>query len=340
MFDQAADMVVHRFEHAGIDLHAGGVEFLLFRRKGVPGAEVGRHRREGGICGHVAAFLGALPPCGAGGVPAGIIHAGIVGGEFRGSLHRDVDGHEGEVGEERRFGVSFVHISHHLVDDEFGGIEVVRQAGRHVVLVPRRVRVVGHVGLVFPVVGAGGVQREGPVKAVGFRQIALAAAEVPLAGHQRAVAEGLQAFGERGDAGLEAHGVAGLAFVRLGQDFGDGGDAGQVVVHAGEEHRARRRAERRGIVAGEQRAARGQRINVRSARFAAIGAEIHEGGVVDDQDDDVRARRRRFCLRRGFAGRQEKRNDRCHQYPHHSLPICFCKHVRAAVTPLVPGPIN
>ena len=52
----------------------------------------------------------------------------------------------------------------------------------------------------------------------------------------------------------------------------------------------------------------GQRIDVGRARLTAIGAEIHQRRVVDEDEDDVGTFRRRVGLREGGG---DERDDEC-----------------------------
>jgi hypothetical protein len=122
----------------------------------------------------------------------------------------------------------------------------------------------------------------------------------------------------------------------LWQDFGNGRNAREMIVHAGQQHRARRRAERRGVVMREQRPAARERVDVRRARLAAIDAEVHEGRVVDEQDNEVRTRRNRIALGQGRRTQQGKPTKQRRCKPNHgALPD---KHAAASFPDMRPGP--
>jgi hypothetical protein len=50
------------------------------------------------------------------------------------------------------------------------------------------------------------------------------------------------------------------------------------------------------MVVRHHRAGGGQAINVRCVRFASVSAEIHEGGVVNQNENDVRPPRGGRCF--------------------------------------------
>jgi len=158
MVDQAANMHVHSFQHTSIDLHPCGVENAVFVAEIAPVARSIRHRRQRCILRYQAERHGTLMPRLAQGVPAFIIDAVIISGEFRWCLDRYVDGLKAEKGEEGRISAGIAQILDHLVDDEFRRIELVRQLCSLAILVPRGVVIVRHVGFVLPIVGAGCVK--------------------------------------------------------------------------------------------------------------------------------------------------------------------------------------
>ena len=171
---------------------------------------------------------------------------------------------EGQVGEERlRAGRLLVDVGPQAIHQQVRRVEPLGHRGRLAVLEPGRLGVVGHVGLRGPVVGAGRVERQGPIEAVAVGQGPLAVPQMPLAGHQGAVAFGLEPVGDGEHAGLDLQAVAALVLLGGRQDLFDRRHPGPVVVHAGQQHGPRGRAEGRGMVAGEHRPRLRQPVDVR-----------------------------------------------------------------------------
>ena len=108
---------------------------------------------------------------------------------------------------------------------------------------------------------------------------------VPLADHDGFVTGGAQRLGQGGGLQRDLAGVAGVARVVVGQPAG----AHTVGVAAGEQRRARRRADGVGGVVGEPHTARGQRVDVRGVDLRAVAAGVGPAHVVHEHDDDVRA---------------------------------------------------
>ena len=106
---------------------------------------------------------------------------------------------------------------------------------------------------------------------------------VALAELRRVVAVELERLGQR------RHGVGQHRAVarRAGGDLGDAAHAGGVVVAAGQQRLARRRAERGGVEAVELQTARRQLLRVRRLAGTAEGAGRAEAGVVDQDDEHV-----------------------------------------------------
>ena len=127
-------------------------------------------------------------------------------------------------------------------------------------------------------------------------------AEVPLAGHEGLVAGLAEQLRQRHHALVEMPFVTRLAFQFRGQRLGHGADPGDVVVGAGEQHRAGRRAGRGGVEVGQAQAGDGQGVEVRRGDLAAEGADIGEAQVVGDDHQEVGA----FAHARVSSGWEEK----------------------------------
>ena len=90
-------------------------------------------------------------------------------------------GLKGEVSKIGSAALALVDVLDQTIDEQFGGIELIGQFRRRAILEPGRVLVVRHVGPGRPIVGPGGIEREGSVEAMMVRQVAIAMAEMPLA---------------------------------------------------------------------------------------------------------------------------------------------------------------
>ncbi len=98
--------------------------------------------------------------------------------------------------------------------------------------------------------------------------------QVPFAAHQGLIAGLAQQLGQGDDAVIQVAFVARFADQFRGQRFGHGANTGDVVIGAGQQHRARRRAGRCGVEIGQAQAVLGQRIEVRRSDFAAERTDV------------------------------------------------------------------
>ena len=88
---------------------------------------------------------------------------------------------EGEVSKIGSAALALVDVLDQTVDEQFRGIKLIGQFSRRAILEPGCILVVGHVGPGRPIVGPGGIEREGSVEAMMVRQVAITMAEMPLA---------------------------------------------------------------------------------------------------------------------------------------------------------------
>ncbi len=126
-----------------------------------------------------------------------------------------------------------------------------------------------------------------PVERPG-RGLELRRQQVVLADHERAVAAGQQHLGE--EAVLERNSA--VVSRVTGRELVDRRLRVRVVVAAGDDTRARRRAQRGGVRVRIQQAARGQGIQAGRGDRAAVTAELAVAGVVEHDHEHVRAARR------------------------------------------------
>ena len=276
-------------EEAREHLHHPGRQPARLGRQRRPVGHVRVVARQLGVGGQDPELLLAGEHLLAVGVPAVVELAGVAVGPLLRHVVRGVRRAEAEVQVERLVGVDLAEVGDELdrlVDEVLG--QVVALLGR-----PRRldrVVVVDELGVPLARVAAqeavealeAAPQRPAVVRA--GRRLVDARREVPLADHVRAVAVLEQHLGEHPV--LERHDpvVAGVA----GGELGDAGHAVAVVVAAGDDAGAARRAERRRVHVVEAQAVRRERVEVRRRDRAAVAAEVTEPGVVEDDEEDVR----------------------------------------------------
>ena len=166
MLDQAANVVIHRFQHSRVDFHPSSKDFALLAGLRFPFPERGMEPRSRSVATDQAKFLclgnAICLQC----LPAILIDAFVVRGELLRGLHGDVYRLKSDIGKERFALVRLAQIFDRFVDEELGRIEIFRQVRWLAVLKPRRFVVVRHVGFVFPVVRTRCVERERSVEAV------------------------------------------------------------------------------------------------------------------------------------------------------------------------------
>ncbi|MNO70235.1 hypothetical protein D3C76_611100 [compost metagenome] len=112
-------------------------------------------------------------------------------------------------------------------------------------------------------------------------------AQVPFADHEGAVAALFQQFGDRIGTLVQITLVPRLAPLKGLQGFRHGTEAGEVVVGAGHQHRARNRTGRRGVQVGELQAIPGQLIQGGRIDFAAVAAQVGITQVIGDDQQDI-----------------------------------------------------
>ena len=114
-------------------------------------------------------------------------------------------------------------------------------------------------------------------------------AEMPFSRHQGPIPDLPKSIRQSEHSGLQGHRISGLPLVFLGQDFRNRRHARAMRIDAGQQHGPRRRTKWRGSILKEFCAVRRERVDIGGLRFSAIGAEIHEPGIIDQNDHDVRS---------------------------------------------------
>ena len=258
-------------------------------RRLVPGRNLGRTRRQLGIPGDDAELLLAREGLLAQLVPALVELALVLVDPFLRHVVRGVAGARGEVHEERLVGHQRLLLARPL-DRLVGHVfrEVVALLGRLLrfdgggAFVDRRVPLVGLAAdeavEVLEAAAAGRPLVEGPERAgLPHRHL------VALAELRRRVAVELERHRQRRLVLRQHRAVAG----RRGRDLADAAHVHRVVVAAGEQRLAGRRAQRRGVEAVELEAALGEALGGRRVDRAAEGARRGEADVVEEHDQHV-----------------------------------------------------
>ena len=285
---ELADILVGVVEHAGEGFHVarierpiGGVGVVPVRRARVGGGQSGVGRNQ-------AHLDLALVTRGARGGPAGVVLALVlchVGGL---GLQRRVHGVVGHIEEERFGRIALAQLAHEadaLVHPVVAGVVVAR------VFVDRQDLIVQHqagrekmVGLAVheAVVGVEAALT-GPVVLRSARHIVGGRRVVPFADHDGFVAGGAQGLGQGRGGERDFTGIARIAGVVVGQPAG----THRMGVAAGQQRRARRRADGMGGVVGQAHAASGQGVDVRRVDLGAVTAGVGPAHVVHENDHDV-----------------------------------------------------
>ena len=172
MRDQSTNLHISGLDHAGIDLHRLGLHLLLVRTQTVPSAHACMHGGCFGVFRHKAQSLGALKPILAQLVPTAIKLAGIFLGIFARRLHGDVDGLQGDIGQEWLIVLwPRVQIAQQLIDDHRRRELATGIGGRLIILKPRCLVIKRHIGLIIPIIGPRSIQCERSVKAARAGQL-------------------------------------------------------------------------------------------------------------------------------------------------------------------------
>ena len=244
------------------------------------------------------------------GVPAGVEPAGVLVAPLRRDVERRVRGAERDVGEERPLGRDRL-----LVLDP--GDRVVDEVLGEVVAVLREpVGLDGVAALVelrVPVVHLRAHEAVEEVEALTHRPPRERARRahlhrrglVPLADRRRAVAVAAEDLRDRRGAGRPVAVVAGLRRRHLARDA----HADRVVVAPGHQRLAGRRAQRRDVEPAVAQPLVRQPLRRRHLARSAVRRRRAEPHVVDQHDDDVRARPAPRCDRRGSAARWCRRRE-------------------------------
>ncbi len=286
--EDAPDLVVGVLEERGEALHEAGGDGL------VPGLEVAPRRhprrtfRERGARGDDAELeLTRVDPV-AQRVPAVVEPAAVPRDPVLRRVVRRVAGTGAEVEEERLRAVDVAEVTE-VLDGAVGEVltEVVallhrlRRLDGVVVAVQRRHVLVGLAAVepVPPVEPA----PEGPTAAVRGHVRLVVGREVPLPHRQRGVALRPQDLREEPVLERDLARVARVAH----REVGDPAHPVAVVVHARQQARARRRAERGGVEVRQAHARRRERVDVRRVDLGAVAAELREADVVQHDQQHV-----------------------------------------------------
>ena len=218
--------------------------------------------------------------------------------------------HEPRLG--RVLGAHRVQPFHGLVGEgvghvELGAVLALGHADDRVVLRDDRVVLAGLAGEEAPeVVEAPGVR---PAVERAGHALQVVGGQVPLAEAAGAVAVALQHAHER----RAVLGARRRVPRERARELADGAEADGVVVAAGEQRRARRRAQRGHVEGVVRDAGLGDARHGRRLDGAAEGARVAVAGVVDEDEQDVRGAfrwRRRHVDRPVGGGRSQRAADR------------------------------
>ena len=281
------DLDVDVLEEAGEHLHQSPLERPLLLGDVRPALHALGARRQFGIGRYPAG--GLLPgedpfPVG---VPAVVESALVFVGPFLGDVVGSVRGARRPVHEERAVGGVC------LVLAQPGDRVVGQVLGQVVALALRRLdRVEVLIQPRFPLRGLAGDEAVEVVEAVPGRPAVErphrgglgGGGVVPLAERRRAVAVVAEHLGDGGGVLADHPGVA----VPVHRAFGDGAGMHAVVVASGQQRRAGRRADRRGVKGVVADAVFGHPPEGRGAHFAADHIGQSEPDIVEQHDEDVR----------------------------------------------------
>ena len=286
--DQAADLMIGVFEHGGEGFLQPRGKGLFIRRKLFPRTNAGIARGERGVRRDDAHLLLAGKPFFALDIPAGIEAAAIFIEIALRRLMRGVHGAEGRVEKEGALGDQRNDVADHAgrtVDDVFGDVIAVLDAGRYademIVMRQLGVELVG-LALQETVIAVETLLQRPIGEGAGGGTFAHRR-EMPFAGGEGRIALVAQNLRERRGAFRDRAAHVGKA----GVEIRNAAHADRVMVAAGEQAGAGRRAERGGVEAGEARARGGQRVDVGSRHGRAIAAEMRKAGVVEYDHHDV-----------------------------------------------------
>lgn len=226
---------------------------------------------------------------------AGVVAATVLFDDLRRRLQRPVRGGKRQVGEEWSGLVALLEVVQQLVAEGIGGIEILGQLLDEPVVfdVQRRggleqargVVVIGRLEAV--VVGRPRQQRERALETAGVGRQFGGQAQVPLAAHQCLVTGLAQQLRQCHHLVIQVALVAGLADQLRRQRLGHGADTGDMVVGAGEQHRAGRRARRGGVEVGQAQAVQGECVQVRRGNFPAKRTEVREAHVIGQDHEKI-----------------------------------------------------
>ena len=257
--EETADLVVGVGEEAGEALHEARRDLLVGRFELVPRRHPRRARRQLGVGGDDAELHLADQDPLARRVPPVVEHTPIPLDPLRRRMVRRVARPGGEVEEERLLAVGVAQVAEVLdrvVDEVFGEVVALGRRARwlhRVVVAVQRGHELVRLAAVeaVPAVEAA---PERPAAAVGGHVGLVVGRQVPLPHRVRRVAVGAEDLGEEpvlrrhhAPVAREAHG-----------EVGDAAHAVGVVVAAGEQAAARRRAERGGVEVGQAHALPGE----------------------------------------------------------------------------------
>ena len=263
VLDQSPYMVVHRVGHAGVDLHAPLLVLVVLCAQALPvaGGLHRRHRRSRRYQPQrrrlVAARLAQR-------APAVLVDALVLVDECARRLDRHMVGLKAKVGKEGLLVLGAgVDVLDRTVDEVLGRVEVLGHHGGPAILEPVDLVHVRQVALGgFPVVRSGVALDDRAVEAAPIGQVVRFRADVPLAADIGTVAAVSQQRRHGDDALVQRAQVARFSPVGTRHRLAQVADAIEVVVDAGQQHRAGRRAGCAGMEVGEAGSAVRQRVEM------------------------------------------------------------------------------
>ena len=286
--DDPTELLVGVLDHRGVRLLETGGEAALVIGELVPGGHTRVPRRQVGRRRHDAELLLAGEALGADDVPAAIEAAPLTFEMAGGCLQGPVGGAEGEVVEERLVGSEREVVGQHgdrLVDQVVTEVVAVLGPGgrfdQRVVAHQLREELVGEATeeSVEPLEALA----QGPVLERTDLGLLVGRRQVPLAHRVGRVAGVAQELGQRGRRRGDAAAGVGEAGVPLGDD----GHAHAVVVAAGEQRGAGRRAQRGRVELVVAEAPGGEPVDGGGVELGSVGAEVGEADVVEHHEQHV-----------------------------------------------------
>ena len=294
VINQTTQMMVHRLQHSCINLHAADAAFALPAGEIFPLAQLIWHRPKHCSSGNQSTFNGGCMTTFTLNFPTGVIHPVVAINVLSRRLHGDMNGLESDEGKKWLTWLRLINKFDHLVNKKFRGVEIIRQSATLPICKPVSLSILRKVGSLRPVVGPGSIQYEAAIKATGAGQRFRRMPQMPFSGNIIGVTGLAQMFCQRGHITGKLTLICRVVRLLGRSEMVQCRNACAVTGHPCHQHGPRRSTGGSGMEVAENHTLSGKAVNVRCADLTAVGTQICEPGIINQNQHNIGLGRNRW----------------------------------------------